>query len=116
MFAPGLEMNLDHELNRPLDGCGAVTHCDSVGLSADPASPSDAQIARRVLSRATAQLACGLDWPVRLLVTEDESGAVWAVYTDFTYIAHRHRILDREAAFKKASEVIGSVASSVSQK
>jgi len=25
----------------------------------------------------------GLDWPVRLLVTQDGSGAVWAVYTDF---------------------------------
>ena len=58
----------------------------------------------------------GLDWPVRLLVTQDQSGAVWAVYTDFDYIAHRHHITDRDAAFKKASEVIGSITSSVAPK
>ena len=26
----------------------------------------------------------GLDWPVRVLVRQDEAGTVWAVYTDFT--------------------------------
>ena len=41
----------------------------------------------------------GLDWPVRLLVQEDETGQVWATYTDFAWIAQRHRIADREAAF-----------------
>src|SRR3990170_964625 len=55
----------------------------------------------------------GLDWPVRLLVIEDEQGRVWAAYTDFAYIARRHRIGDREAQFKMASEVIASIASSV---
>src|SRR5437899_10474601 len=34
----------------------------------------------------------GLDWPVRLLVFEDEKGDVWTAYTDFDYIAHRHHI------------------------
>ena len=58
----------------------------------------------------------GLDWPVRLLVTEDGNGDVWTTYTDFAYIAHRHRIADREAAFKKAGEVIGSITSSVAHK
>ena len=29
----------------------------------------------------------GLDWPVRLLVTQDDQGVVWAVYTDFKWIA-----------------------------
>ena len=58
----------------------------------------------------------GLDWPVRLLVTQDQSGVVWIVYTDFDYIAHRHHITDRDAAFKKASEVIGSITSSVAHK
>src|SRR6266700_2699105 len=29
----------------------------------------------------------GLDWPVRLLVLQDETGAVWAVYTDFAWSA-----------------------------
>jgi uncharacterized protein (DUF302 family) len=57
----------------------------------------------------------GIDWPVRLLVSEDENGAVWAVYNDFQYIARRHGITDRDAAFQKASEVIGSITSSVSK-
>jgi len=56
----------------------------------------------------------GLDWPVRLLVFEDEKGDVWAAYTDFGYIARRHRIkgMDNEA-FQKASGVIASITSSV---
>lgn len=58
----------------------------------------------------------GLDWPVRLLVREDEKGAVWAVYTDFGWIARRHGIADRDAAFKMASEVIASITSSVAAK
>ena len=55
----------------------------------------------------------GLDWPVRLLVTQDDDGSVWTVYTDFGWIAKRHRITDREAQFKMATEVIGSITSSV---
>jgi uncharacterized protein (DUF302 family) len=58
----------------------------------------------------------GLDWPVRLLVIEDEQGRVWAAYTDFAYIAQRHHIRDREAQFKMASEVITSITSSVAAK
>jgi len=58
----------------------------------------------------------GLDWPVRLLVTQDEQGQVWTTYSDFAYIARRHHIMDREAAFKKASEVIASITSSVMHK
>jgi len=55
----------------------------------------------------------GLDRPVRLLVFQDESGAVWTAYTDFQWIEHRHHIKDRDAAFGKASEVIASITSSV---
>jgi uncharacterized protein (DUF302 family) len=56
----------------------------------------------------------GLDWPVRVLVLQDENGDVWAAYTDFGWIAQRHGIIgkDREA-FDKASEVIASITSSV---
>lgn len=54
----------------------------------------------------------GLDWPVRLLVTQDSDGAVWMVYTDFGFIARRHAIADRAAAFAKASEVIASITAS----
>jgi len=56
----------------------------------------------------------GLDWPVRLLVFEDEQGQVWAAYTDFAYIARRHDIHGMDqAAFDKASGVIASITSSV---
>jgi uncharacterized protein (DUF302 family) len=55
----------------------------------------------------------GLDWPVRLLVTEDDNGQVWTVYTDFNWIARRHGIKNRDAQFKMASEVIASITSSV---
>jgi uncharacterized protein (DUF302 family) len=56
----------------------------------------------------------GLDWPVRLLVFQDEKGDVWTAYTDFAYIARRHQIkgMDHEA-FDKASGVIASITSSV---
>ena len=57
----------------------------------------------------------GIDWPVRLLVSEDETGAVWTIYNDFHYVAHRHGIMDRDAAFDKASEVIASVTTNVSR-
>ena len=55
----------------------------------------------------------GLDWPVRLLVTQDEKGDVWAVYTDFIWIARRYGIKDRDEQFRTASGVIGSITSSV---
>jgi uncharacterized protein (DUF302 family) len=56
----------------------------------------------------------GLDWPVRLLVFEDEQGQVWTAYTDFKYIARRHDIHGMDqAAFDKATGVIASITSSV---
>ncbi len=56
----------------------------------------------------------GLDWPVRLLVQQDEKGDVWAVYTDFLWIARRHGIRDTEQApFETASGVIASITSAV---
>jgi uncharacterized protein (DUF302 family) len=64
----------------------------------------------------TANANAGLDWPVRLLVTQDDQGRVWAVYTDFAWIARRHHITDRDAQFKMASEVIGSITSSVARR
>jgi uncharacterized protein (DUF302 family) len=54
----------------------------------------------------------GLDWPVRMLVTQDEDGTVWVAYTDFAWIAKRHHIDDRGADFKMASEVAASIAAS----
>jgi uncharacterized protein (DUF302 family) len=64
----------------------------------------------------TSNPAAGLDWPVRLLVVEDEQGQVWTLYTDFSWIAHRHGIKDRDAAFNMATKVISSITSSVQGK
>jgi uncharacterized protein (DUF302 family) len=61
----------------------------------------------------TANANAGLDWPVRLLVFENEKGEVWTVYTDFDWIARRHGINNRKDQFKMASTVIESITSSV---
>jgi uncharacterized protein (DUF302 family) len=55
----------------------------------------------------------GLDWPVRLLFTQDDSGQVWAVYTDFAWIAKRHHILNRDPQFAMATKVVGSITSTL---
>jgi uncharacterized protein (DUF302 family) len=58
----------------------------------------------------------GLDWPVRLLVQRDETGQVWAVYTDFGWIARRHGVEgDAAKPFETASGVIASITSSVAR-
>jgi uncharacterized protein (DUF302 family) len=58
----------------------------------------------------------GLDWPVRLLLTQDDKGDVWTVWTDFEWIAHRHNIRDRDAQFKMATEVVNSITSTIAKK
>jgi uncharacterized protein (DUF302 family) len=58
----------------------------------------------------------GIDWPVRLLVQQDEAGRVWLAYTDFAWIARRHRITGRDEPFKTASKVIASITASVAAK
>jgi uncharacterized protein (DUF302 family) len=64
----------------------------------------------------TANPNAGLDWPVRLLVYEDEKGEVWTACTDFDWIAQRHGIENRKDQFKMASSVIASITSSVRAK
>ena len=61
----------------------------------------------------TAKGEAGLDWPVRLLVQQDAQGNVWAIYTDFDYIAKRHGITTRDAQFKMASGVVASITSTI---
>lgn len=58
----------------------------------------------------------GLDWPVRLLLTQDDSGDVWAVWTDFGWIARRHNIGDRAAQFAMATSVVESITSTITRK
>jgi uncharacterized protein (DUF302 family) len=64
----------------------------------------------------TAAPTAGIDWPVRLLVIADEKGQVWTIHNDFGYIARRHHITSRKQAFRMASEVIGSITSSIAKK
>ncbi len=64
----------------------------------------------------TSNPTAGLDWPVRLLVVEDGDGQVWAVYSDFAWIAARHGITDRQAEFAMATKVIASITESVAKK
>lgn len=58
----------------------------------------------------------GLDWPVRLLLTQDDGGDVWAVWTDFGWIARRHNIGDRAAQFAMATSVVESITSTITRK
>jgi uncharacterized protein (DUF302 family) len=58
----------------------------------------------------------GLDWPVRILVTQDADGQVWVAYTDFAFIAERYQIRDRGPAFTMASQVAASIAASAQAK
>ncbi len=58
----------------------------------------------------------GLDWPVRMLVVQDQSGQVWVAWTDFAWMAQRYGVTDRDAAFKMATEVSASIAGSVEAK
>lgn len=53
----------------------------------------------------------GLDWPVRMLVSQDEDGTVWVSWTDFRFVADRYQLADRDAQINMASEVAASIAS-----
>jgi len=51
-----------------------------------------------------------------MLLTEDDNGNVWAVWTDFTWVARRHNIRNRDAQFDMATMVVKSIASSITSK
>lgn len=53
----------------------------------------------------------GLDWPVRMLVTQDDNGTVWVSWTDFRFVANRYKLEDRDRQIAMASEVSASIAS-----
>ena len=61
----------------------------------------------------TANPFSGLDWPVRVLVLQQPDGSVWVAWTDFAWIARRHRITDREPQFAMATSVVESITSTV---
>lgn len=61
----------------------------------------------------TANALAGLDWPVRVLVLQDEAGQVWAAWTDFAWIARRHGITNRQPQFEMATRVVESITSTV---
>jgi uncharacterized protein (DUF302 family) len=53
----------------------------------------------------------GLDWPVRMLVTQDADSTVWISWTDFRFVAGRYQIAGRDAQVAMASDVAASIAS-----
>ena len=53
----------------------------------------------------------GLDWPVRMLVTQDDDGTVYISWTDFGFVANRYRLTDRNDQIAMASKVAASIAS-----
>ncbi|NNM76469.1 DUF302 domain-containing protein [Sphingomonas sp. ID1715] len=57
----------------------------------------------------------GLDWPVRMLVTEAADGSVSLAWTDFSFVQHRYGISGKDAQLKMASEVAASIAHSTSK-
>ncbi len=54
----------------------------------------------------------GLDWPVRMLVTEDAGGRVWIAWTDFAFIADRYTLTGLDPQLAMATSVAASVAAS----
>ena len=52
----------------------------------------------------------GLDWPVRMLVTEEADGSVWLAWSDFTWVARRYAIKDKDVQFKMATGVAAGLA------
>src|SRR3954465_6190589 len=54
----------------------------------------------------------GLDWPVRMLVTQDDDGSVWLSWTDFKFVARCALLPHRDPQVKMAREVAASIASS----
>lgn len=54
----------------------------------------------------------GLDWPVRMLITQDDDGTVWLSWSDFRFVASRYQLADRDKQIAMASEVAASIASS----
>jgi uncharacterized protein (DUF302 family) len=55
----------------------------------------------------------GLDWPIRLLVLQDSTGAVWVAYTDFAWSARRRGISNLRDQTALAAAVVDSIASTV---
>ncbi len=53
----------------------------------------------------------GLDWPVRMLVTQDDAGQVWVSWTDFRFVANRYQLSDRDSQIEMAGQVAASIAS-----
>ena len=58
----------------------------------------------------------GLDWPVRMLVVEEDDGSVYVAWTDFGFIAERYSIGDKGPQLAMASEVAASIANTATSR
>ena len=52
----------------------------------------------------------GLDWPVRMLVSEDGEGRVWIAWTDFHFVATRYGLAELDPQIAMASDVAATIA------
>jgi uncharacterized protein (DUF302 family) len=100
----GIKFFAEIDQTRLAEGAGVKLHPSTLLVFGNP--PLGTQL-------MTSNPNAGLDWPVRLLVVQDENGEVWTVYTDFEWIKRRHHITDRDAQFKMAATVIASITASV---
>ncbi len=55
-------------------------------------------------------LYAGLDWPVRMLVTQEADGSVWLAWSDFAWVAHRYAIKNKDPQFNMATGVAAGLA------
>jgi len=55
----------------------------------------------------------GLDWPVRVLVSQDDRGVVRVSYFNFATVAQRYGIAADDSAFKTATGVVASITAAI---
>lgn len=61
----------------------------------------------------TANPLSGLDWPVRMLIHEDKDGTVWTAYQDWSWVAARYGITNRDPEFAKATGVVAAIVEAI---
>ncbi|HME27473.1 MAG TPA: DUF302 domain-containing protein [Acetobacteraceae bacterium] len=105
--ANGIQFFGEIDQSRLAAGTGIDLHMSTLLLFGNP--PLGLQL-------LTANPYAGLDWPVRMLVTQDDVGTVWIAWTDFGFIAKRYAITDRDLVIAKATSVAAMLAASAAQK
>src|ERR1043166_7691261 len=100
----GIKFFAEIDQTKLADGAGVKLHPSTLLVFGNP--PLGTQF-------MTSNPNSGLDWPVRLLVVQDDNGEVWTVYTDFEWIKRRPPTTHPDAQFKMAASVIASITASI---